>query len=70
MAYDTARRVGPKIVYIIGTHKTVVDAISRLEYDPTINQTAESYFTTKVKMNPKKRSETKRDDSLKKRCEI
>ncbi len=40
---------GPKIVYIKGTHNTVVDAISWLEYDPNINQTAESYFMTKVK---------------------
>ncbi len=34
---------GPEIVYIKGIHNTVADAISRLEYDPSVNQTAESY---------------------------
>ncbi len=28
---------GPEIVYIKGIHNTVADAISRLEYDPSIN---------------------------------
>ncbi len=28
---------GPKIVYIKGIHNTVADAISRLEYDPSVN---------------------------------
>jgi len=42
---------GPKIVYIKGIHNTVADAISRLEYDPSVNKTAESYLTTKVKGN-------------------
>jgi hypothetical protein len=32
---------GPKIVYIQGIHKTVADAISQLEYDPSFNQKAE-----------------------------
>ncbi len=40
---------GPKIVYIKGINSTIADAISRLEYDPSVNQTAESYFMTKVK---------------------
>ncbi len=40
---------GPKIFYIKGIHNTIADAISRLEYDPSVNQTAESYFMTKVK---------------------
>ncbi len=40
---------GPKIVYIIGTHTTVADAISQLEHDPSVNQTAESYHMTKVR---------------------
>ncbi len=44
---------GPKIVYNKGIHNTVADAISRLEYDPSINQTAESYLMTKVKGNSK-----------------
>ena len=33
---------GPKIVYIKGIHNTVADAISRLEYDPSINRTSTS----------------------------
>ncbi len=40
---------GPKIVYIKGIHNTIADAISRLEYNPSVNWTAESYFMTKVK---------------------
>jgi hypothetical protein len=42
---------GPKIVYIKGIHNTIADAISRLEYDPSVNQTAESYLMTKIKGN-------------------
>ncbi len=40
---------GPEIVYIKGKHNTVADAISRLEYEPSVNKTAESYRMTKVK---------------------
>jgi hypothetical protein len=40
---------GPKIVCIKGIHNTVADAISRLEYDPSVNRTAENYHLTKVK---------------------
>jgi hypothetical protein len=40
-------------VHIKGIHNTVADAISRLEYDPSVNQTAESYFTIKVNKNSK-----------------
>jgi hypothetical protein len=40
---------GPKIVYIEGIHNTITDAVSRLEYGPSVNQTAESFYTTKVK---------------------
>ncbi len=47
---------GPKIVYIKGIHNTVADAISRLEYDPGVNQTAENYHLTKVKRRRSKRS--------------
>jgi hypothetical protein len=36
-----------KIVYIKGIHKTVADVISQREYDPSVNQTAKSYFMTK-----------------------
>jgi hypothetical protein len=42
---------GPKIIYIKGIYNTVTDAISRLEYDRSVNQTAESYLMTKVKGN-------------------
>ncbi len=34
---------GPKIVYIKGIHNTVADTVSQLEYDPSVNQTAESF---------------------------
>ncbi len=40
---------GPKIVYIKGIHNTVADTILWLEYDPSVNQTAENYHLTKVK---------------------
>ncbi len=40
---------GPKIVYVKGIHNTIADTISRLEYDPSVNQTAEIYYMTKVK---------------------
>ncbi len=39
----------PKIVYIKGIYNTVADAVSRLEYDPSVNRTAESFHTTKVR---------------------
>jgi hypothetical protein len=48
---------GPKIVYIKGIHNTIADTISWLEYDPSINQTAESYHMTKVKKRSSKRSQ-------------
>jgi hypothetical protein len=39
----------PKIVYIKGIHNTAVaDSVSQLEYDPSINRTAESFHMTKV----------------------
>jgi hypothetical protein len=41
----------PEIVYIKGIHNTIADAISRLEYDPSVNQTAKKNFTTKVNKN-------------------
>jgi hypothetical protein len=48
---------GPEIVYIKGIHNTVADAISRLEYDPSVNQTAENYHLTKVKRRSSKCSQ-------------
>jgi hypothetical protein len=44
---------GPKIVRIKGIHNTIADAISQLEYDPSVNRTAESYYMTKVKNSEK-----------------
>jgi hypothetical protein len=48
---------GPKIVYIKGIHNTVADAVSWLEYDPSVsvNKTAESFHTTKVGNNSSQR---------------
>jgi hypothetical protein len=46
---------GPEIVYIKGIHNTVADAVSRLEYDPSVNRTAESFHTTKVRNNSHQR---------------
>jgi hypothetical protein len=40
---------GPEIVDIKGIHNTIADTVSRLEYDPSINQTAESFHMTKVR---------------------
>jgi hypothetical protein len=37
----------PKIVYIKGIHNTVAGAVLQLEYDPIVNQTAESLYMTK-----------------------
>ncbi len=48
---------GPKIVYIKGIHNTVADAISQLEYNPSINQTAENYHMTNIKKRSSKRSQ-------------
>jgi hypothetical protein len=46
---------GPKIVYIKGIHNTVADAVSQLEYDPSVNRTAESFHTTKVRNNTRQK---------------
>ncbi len=42
-------KYGPKIVYIKGIHNTMADTVLRLEYDPSVNKTAESFHTTKVR---------------------
>ena len=44
-----------KIVYIKGIHNTVADAVSQLEYDPSVNKTAESFHTTKVRSRSRHR---------------
>jgi hypothetical protein len=46
------KNTGPRLS--ISKADTILsDAISWLEYDPSVNQTAESYFTTKVNKNSK-----------------
>ncbi len=40
---------GPKIIYINGIHNTVADTFLWLEYDPSVNKTAESFHTMKVR---------------------
>jgi hypothetical protein len=51
---------GPKIVYIEGMLNTIADTITWLEYDPRVNQTAESYHMTKVKKRSSKHSQCAR----------
>ncbi len=46
---------GPEIVYIKGIHNTVADAVSQLEYDPSVNKTAESFHMTKVRNRSRQR---------------
>jgi hypothetical protein len=48
---------GPEIGYIEGIHNTVADAITRLEYDSSVNQKAENYHLTKVRRRSSKRSQ-------------
>jgi hypothetical protein len=50
---------GPKVVYIKGIHNTIADTISWLEYDPSVNQTAENYHLKKVRRKSSKRSQRK-----------
>jgi hypothetical protein len=38
-----------EIVYIEGIHNTISDAVLRLEYDPSVSRTAESFYMTKVR---------------------
>ncbi len=59
-----------KIVYIKGIHNTVADAISRLGYDPSVNQTAESYFMTKVNKNSKSSQRQNRTAVSKQWCKL
>ncbi len=44
-----------KIVYIKGIHNTKADAVLWLEYDPSVNKTAESFHTTKVRNRSRQR---------------
>ncbi len=46
---------GPKIVYVKSIQNTVADAVLRLEYNPSVNQTAESFHKTKVRIDSSQR---------------
>jgi hypothetical protein len=46
---------GLKILYIEGIHNTVADAVLQLEYDPSVNRTAESFHKMKVRNNSSQR---------------
>jgi hypothetical protein len=59
----------PKIVYNKGIHNTVADAVSRLEYDPSVNKTAERFYTMKVK-NKKSRQRQNWMTVLKNWCKL
>jgi hypothetical protein len=61
---------GPKIVFIKGIHNTIADAISRVEYDPSVNQIAESYFMTKFTKNSKRGQRQNWTAVSKHRCEL
>jgi hypothetical protein len=39
----------PKIVCINGIHNTIAGSVVRLEYDPSVIQSAESFYMTKVR---------------------
>jgi hypothetical protein len=44
-----AGRVRARDCHVKGIHNTIADAISWLEYDPSVNRTAENYHLTKIK---------------------
>ncbi len=46
---------GPEIVCIKGIHNTMADTVLRLEYDPSVNKTAESFHTMKVRSRSRQR---------------
>ncbi len=50
-------------------HNTIADAVSRLEYDPSVNQTAESFYRMKVK-NTKSRQRQNWLTVFKNWCEL
>jgi hypothetical protein len=45
----------PEIVYIKGIRNTMADAVSWLEYDPSVNRTAESFCRMKVRNRSRQR---------------
>ncbi len=60
---------GSKIVYIKVIHNTGADAVLWLEYDPSVNQTVESFYTTKFK-NTESRKRQNWMTVLKNWCEL
>jgi hypothetical protein len=60
---------GPEIVYMKGIYNTIADAVLRLEYDPSVNQTAESLYTMKIK-NSKSRQRQNWITDSKNWCEL
>jgi hypothetical protein len=44
-------KFAPEIIYIKGLHNTVHDAISRLDFNPTIDATNEQNFANLAKFN-------------------
>ncbi len=50
-----ARRVRAQDCYIKGIHNTVADTVLRLEYDPSVNKTAESFHTMKIRSRSRQR---------------
>ncbi len=57
------KNMGPRLS-LLKAYTDRCRSISRLKYDPSVNQTAKSYFTTIVNKK-QKQSETKLDVSLK-----
>ncbi len=54
---------GHKVVYIRGIHNTIADAVLQLEYDPSVNWTAESFHTTKVRKKQSRQRQSWMTDS-------
>jgi hypothetical protein len=60
----------PKIVHVKWIHNTIADAISWLEFDPTVNLTAESYFMAKANKSSKQRQGQNWMEGTKYWCEL
>jgi hypothetical protein len=60
---------GPKIPYNKGIHNTNADTVLWLEYDPSVNQTAENFHTMKVRNKQSHQRQCWMTVS-KKRCEL
>ncbi len=58
----------PKIIYIKGIHNTMADSVLQLEYDPSVNKTAENFYMTKDRNRGRPRQCLKRNS--KKWCEL